>query len=104
VEAIMLSSVKGTLNKYAVFSGKANRSEYWTFYLFCSFVLIVSGFLGALLGNESISNILTGFFICPIIACGIRRMHDVGKSGWFLFIPVYNFILLITPSKPSNQS
>jgi uncharacterized membrane protein YhaH (DUF805 family) len=58
VEAIMLSSVKGTLNKYAVFSGKANRSEYWTFYLFCSFVLIVSGFLGALLGNESISNIL----------------------------------------------
>ena len=50
--------------------------------------------------------------IIPSIAVGIRRMHDVGKSGWFLLIPIYNFILAVSDgevgenqygSDPKNQ-
>ena len=33
----------------------------------------------------------------PSIAVGIRRMHDVGKSGWFILIPIYDLILAVTP-------
>ena len=40
----------------------------------------------------------------PGLAVGIRRMHDVGKSGWYLLIPVYSFILAITEGeKGDNQ-
>lgn len=34
----------------------------------------------------------------PSLAVGVRRMHDVGKSGWYLLIPIYNFILTLTKS------
>jgi len=39
----------------------------------------------------------------PSIAVGVRRMHDVGKSGWFLLIPIYNFILAVTPGDVGNN-
>lgn len=39
----------------------------------------------------------------PIIALGIRRMHDVGKSGWYSVIPIYNLILTLTPSKLTDN-
>ncbi|MTA57222.1 MAG: DUF805 domain-containing protein, partial [Actinobacteria bacterium] len=38
------------------------------------------------------------------IAVAVRRMHDVGKSGWFILIPIYNLILATSPSKPANNS
>jgi uncharacterized membrane protein YhaH (DUF805 family) len=41
--------------------------------------------------------------ITPLISCGARRMHDVGKSGWFQLIPFYNLYLLVQPSTLSQQ-
>ncbi len=95
----MIESVKGTLSKYAVFSGKATRKEYWTFYLF----YLVLNFAAGFVGSSLVENLVTLGLITPLVACGARRMHDVGKSGWFQLIPFYNLYLLIQPSQPINQ-
>ena len=100
----MIDSVKGTLGKYADFSGTASRKEYWTFYLFYLVAMVITGFIGGLLGIAALSNIVLVVLLIPLIACGARRNHDVGKSGWFMFVPFYNLVLLLTPSKLSNQA
>lgn len=89
------------LQKYAVFTGRARRKEYWYFTLFSiifSFVLgLIDGMLGLKIGNQGIISTLYSIFVLiPNIAVAIRRMHDVGKSGWFCLIPIYNIILAAT--------
>lgn len=78
-------------NKYAVFDGRARRGEFWVFFLVNQIVLWGVGF---------ISPFLSGLFslavIIPYIAVGIRRMHDVNKSGWYFLFPLYNLILAFT--------
>jgi uncharacterized membrane protein YhaH (DUF805 family) len=88
-----VEAVKSCFHNYATFDGRAPRSEYWFFHLF--------GFLATLAG------LLTGFLflvivvglLAPSLAVNVRRLHDIGKSGWFLFIvciPLIGaFILLI---------
>ena len=70
------SAVKACFNKYATFSGRANRSEFWFFYLFMLIAMFVPfiGWVAQL-----------AFFI-PYISVTVRRLHDVGKSGWWIFI------------------
>jgi len=98
----MIDSIKGTLQKYADFSGTATRKEYWTFYLFYLVIMFLSGFIGGLLGFNGFSTLVLLSLICPLIACGARRNHDVGKSGWFMLVPFYNLVLLLSPSKVTN--
>lgn len=50
----------------------------------------------AVANNPSVDLIISLIFIIPSIAVGVRRMHDVGKSGWFILIPIYNLILACT--------
>lgn len=95
----MIDSVKGSLSRYADFSGTATRKEFWIFYLFYLVVNVVAGFAGSSL----IENLVTLGLITPLISCGARRMHDVGKSGWFQLIPFYNLYLLVQPSTLSQQ-
>ncbi len=89
-----------SLTQYAKFSGRARRKEYWLFTLFN--VLIGAG-LGLIEGSfglfpDSEQSLLANLFVLtvflPGIAVFVRRMHDVGKSGWFLLIPIYSSILL----------
>lgn len=68
------------------YSGRSTRSDFWWFYL----AYLVAGLVSA--------GILTFIFLPIYIAVLIRRMHDVGKSGWFFLVPLYNFYLLIQPS------
>jgi uncharacterized membrane protein YhaH (DUF805 family) len=87
------------LKKYSEFTGRSRRKEYWMFYLFSLIISMVLSIVdGAVLGLEGfgINTIYSlGMFI-PTLAVGVRRMHDVGKSGWFLLIPFYNLYLLCT--------
>jgi uncharacterized membrane protein YhaH (DUF805 family) len=99
LEALVIDSVKGSLSKYAVFSGRATRNEFWTFYLFYIVINVTAGFTGSSL----IENLVTLGLITPLIACGARRMHDVGKSGWFQLVPFYNLYLLVQPSALAQQ-
>ena len=81
------------LKKYAEFDGRARRSEYWYFVLFSTIISIV---LVAVLKSELLGNIYSLAVLVPSIAVAIRRMHDVGKSGWYCLIPIYNLILAFT--------
>lgn len=85
--------------KYATFSGRARRKEYWMFLLF--HMILVYGLM--FLGTQN-STFMIFYFVyllaalLPALAVGVRRMHDVGKSGWYLLIPIYSLILACTDS------
>jgi uncharacterized membrane protein YhaH (DUF805 family) len=89
-------------DKYATFSGRAARSEYWWFFLF-SFVasLILTVIDIMLFGNESLMSIDLIFslaILVPSIAVGVRRLHDLGRSGWWLLIiliPLIGILILL---------
>ena len=84
------------LQNYAKFTGRARRSEFWYFFLINSILGFAIGFVGGLIQMPIIATIYSVAVLIPGIAVGVRRMHDVGKSGWFLLIPIYNLILAFT--------
>ncbi len=84
------------LQNYATFSGRARRSEYWYFTLFSTIISILLMVIGRMLNMPFIQTIYGLGVLIPSIAVGVRRMHDVNKSGWFLLIPIYNLILACT--------
>ena len=81
------------LQNYANFNGRARRSEFWYFVLFNVVISIVLGLIGGLIKTSILGNIYSLAILIPAIAVGVRRMHDVGKSGWCLLIPIYNIVL-----------
>jgi len=109
------------MGKYGTFSGRASRSEYWWFYLFTILMswgaTIVDGAVAssgdpavASSGDPMVEIVVTLVFFVPIIAAGCRRLHDMGKSGWWQllwFIPIIGWILLIvwlaTNTKPEGD-
>ena len=104
------------LKKYAEFTGRARRKEYWMFVLFNFIVSIVLGRIDAMLGTVNslgvgyIGGLYSLVVLIPSIAVGVRRLHDIGKSGWMLlvvFIPIVGFIwlivLLATDSTPGEN-
>ena len=84
------------LQNYAVFTGRAARAEYWYFVLFNLIVSIVLGVIAGMIKLPILGSIYSLAVLIPSVAVGVRRMHDVGKSGWFLLIPIYNLILAVT--------
>lgn len=92
------------LQNYVEFNGRARRSEYWYFVLFNFIISFGLGFVGGLFNTDLLANLYSLAVLLPSIAVGVRRMHDVGKSGWFLLIPIYNLILAVTEGeKGTNQ-
>ncbi|MDD2785823.1 MAG: DUF805 domain-containing protein [Patescibacteria group bacterium] len=98
------------LKKYAEFKGRSSRKEYWMFFLFnliALIILIVIDIMTGLTtqdGRGILSSIYQLAVLIPSIALGIRRMHDVNKSGWFLIIPIYSLVLTLTGgTKGENQ-
>jgi len=91
------------LQNYANFNGRARRSEYWYFVLFNFLVSLVLVFIGGAIEFELISTLYSIAVLIPSIAVAVRRMHDVGKSGWFILIPIYNLILACTDSQAGDN-
>lgn len=92
------------LRKYAVFEGRAGRSEYWYFMLFNIIISIVLAVIAGALGladdrgNNILSSIYALAVLIPGIAVTVRRLHDTGKSGWFILlglIPCVGGIILL---------
>ncbi|MEH7451639.1 DUF805 domain-containing protein [Gottfriedia acidiceleris] len=81
------------LKNYVVFNGRARRTEYWMFFLFNAIITIILSILQSI---ANIDNVLTGIYglltILPSLAVGARRLHDSGKSGWWLLIGLIPFI------------
>ena len=113
----MIEAVKSVYSNYATFSGRARRSEYWWWFLAYIIIIIVLGIIeGAVFGsgtaelsagdggfNASFTGgILTNIFmiasIIPALAVGVRRLHDIDRSGWWLlisFIPLIGWLILL---------
>jgi uncharacterized membrane protein YhaH (DUF805 family) len=89
------------LKKYAVFSGRARRKEYWMFILFNLIFMLIAYILNSILtgnGYGFIYMIYSLAVFLPGLAVSIRRLHDIGKSGWYLllgFIPIIGGIWLL---------
>ncbi len=125
----ILYSPRGYMNyylevfkKYAVFSGRARRAEYWYFCLFNLLAVIALVFIDAFIGGamrgssstEAPVGLLTVIYylamIIPMIAVTVRRLHDVGKSGWWIFISlvpvvggIWLFVLTVMDSTPGDN-
>lgn len=91
------------LKKYAVFSGRASRKEYWMFALFNGIIYLllvfVTKFAGSAIGDDPL--ILTGPYslavLLPSFAVAVRRLHDIDRSGWWIslyLIPIIGFIVV----------
>jgi uncharacterized membrane protein YhaH (DUF805 family) len=112
------------LKNYAKFEGRARRAEYWSFVFLNLVVGFAAVFVSAVLGvlasmvltgrgdqvmqTGEVAGILVGilynlFVIIPSIAVAVRRMHDTGRSGWWLWAPVINFIFLCLGSQSSEN-
>jgi uncharacterized membrane protein YhaH (DUF805 family) len=104
------------LKKYATFSGRARRKEYWMFVLFNIIFSIVATVIDNLLGTtqESGYGILSSIYslavLLPGLAVSVRRLHDIGKSGWWLFIAlipligaIWLLVLTVTDSQPGDN-
>lgn len=102
------------IKKYAVFSGRARRKEYWMFTLWATCISIILALFGDFTQNSTLSQILIGvyiaFILIPTLAVSVRRLHDTGHSGWWIFfgiIPFVGAIMLLlffcTDSQPSDN-
>lgn len=107
----MQKAVKTVLNNYVKFEGRSGRLEYWWYVLACVIVFFALSVLGSMIGIVSwIANLLSLALLIPSIAVGIRRFHDIGKSGWWLllvFIPLLGAIAVnyfaAQPSSGPNE-
>lgn len=92
--------VKAIQQNYCNFSGRASRSEFWWFYLFCIVIgwVINLVFMSSETANYIVSGVFSLALLLPNLGLAVRRLHDIGKSGWLLFlafIPVVGIIILI---------
>ncbi len=85
--------------KYEVFSGRASRTEFWMFILFNLIVTIAIAMVEGLVSSAGMIGLLYGLAVLiPSLAVGARRLHDIGRSGWWqllVFIPLIGALVLI---------
>ncbi len=96
------------LKKYAVFSGRARRKEYWTFMLFNVLIAmalgIVDGLSGGTGGGASVFGSLYQLAtLVPTLAAGVRRMHDTDHSGWWILVPGVNLIFAVRAGQDGDN-
>jgi uncharacterized membrane protein YhaH (DUF805 family) len=93
------------MQKYANFSGRAIRSEYWWFVLAYIIAYLVLAIVDYVLGAQLLTSILSLGLLIPSIAVGVRRLHDLDKSGWWLLlglIPIVGLILIYWFAQPGT--
>ena len=104
-------AIRDGFSKYVTFSGRSSRSAYWWWYLFGVLVLVVSLAIDYALGAGGILYALVALaMLLPNLAVLVRRLHDSGRSGWWILIalvPLIGAIVLLVftlqGSDPPNQ-
>ena len=86
------------IKQYATFTGRARRTEFWMFALGNFLIGIILGIVAYIIGSNILSSLFSLLVLVPNIAVGVRRLHDIGKSGWWhliVLIPIVNLWLLV---------
>ena len=94
-------SVKTCVQEYAVFEGRASRSEYWYWQIIAFFTVFVVSFISA---SEAMGHLVNLALLLPCIAVAVRRMHYTGHSGWCAIILLFNiFLCFISGDEGANE-
>ena len=93
-------AIRSVLSQYIGFSGRASRSEYWIWWGFMVVILALIGAVGLLIGTTGYiaASLISLVFFLPTLAVTVRRLHDIGRSGfWVLlvFIPLIGGLVLL---------
>ena len=85
-------ALSSCLSKYATFAGRASRPEFWWFFLFQILISLAASMLG-----ETINSLVALGLLLPALAVGTRRLHDIGRSGWWqlIMLTVIGLLVLI---------
>lgn len=94
------TAVSTCFSKYATFSGRARRSEYWWFYLAFMLCILAVLILAQVVGKMGFVLVLAVdlALLLPALAVAVRRLHDTGRSGWWYLlslIPFGGLVLLV---------
>ena len=84
-------------NNYCNFDGRASRSQYWWFYLFQIIVSVVLYCLSPILGSSvtTLATLINLALLLPALGLCFRRLHDTGKSGWWMLISLTGIGMLV---------
>ncbi len=99
---VFSQAVSTCLRKYADFSGRASRSEFWWFTLFEFGALILSALI-----HEIAYELVALALLLPVLAVSARRLHDIGKSGWWMLIsaiPLIGLIFIAWAAKKGDEA
>lgn len=91
-------AVRTCFARYATFTGRAGRSEYWWFVLFVVLAGCLTARVDAVLGGRAVTTVLFLATVVPSFAVSTRRLHDTGRSGWWVLlgvVPVVDVALLV---------
>jgi uncharacterized membrane protein YhaH (DUF805 family) len=95
-------ATKHCLRNYATFTGRASRSEFWWFSLFCTLASLAGSIV-----NDRLGGLITLGLLVPALAVSARRLHDLGKSGWWQLVslvPLVGWLIVlywfVQPSRP----
>jgi uncharacterized membrane protein YhaH (DUF805 family) len=80
------------LKKYAVFGGRARRTEYWMFTLFNVVISVVLLLIGRAIDFNFLQSLYALAVLLPALGVAVRRLHDTGRSGWWLLIGLVPFV------------
>ncbi|MES2612591.1 DUF805 domain-containing protein [Acidovorax sp.] len=83
-------AIKSCFSQYAGFTGRASRSEFWWFLLFQVVVVVVTGFV-----SQLVSSVVSLALLLPALAVGARRLHDIGRSGWWQLLSFTGIGILV---------
>lgn len=112
-------SISTVLHKYCDFNGRASRSEFWWWVLFTTLISIVLNLIGGCIsgfnGHQPLVITIIGyalgiFFLLPSLGVAVRRLHDIGKGGGWIFINcvpaignIWFFVLTVLASEPYDN-
>ncbi len=91
----MLEAIQDGFKRYSDINGRSSRPQFWYFALF----YIIVNFISSVIFSDLIDLIISIAIFIPYIAAAIRRMHDVGRSGWFIIVPIVNIVFLASATK-----
>ena len=96
----MQSSIKICFQKYATFTGVASRPEYWWFNLFYTIVYLI---FSIVLKSPGLMLLWSLGVFLPLLSAGVRRLHDTGRSGWWILLPIVGLIFMCQATKTNGN-
>lgn len=95
---------KAILENYFNFNGRAAVGEYWWFVLTNFLISLVITIVAATIKFPLLDTVYSLAVLLPSLGVAVRRLHDIGKSGWWVLAPLYNIYLLIQKSEPNKNA